>query len=280
MLLPPLACYLFYLCQIDDEKKFSNSYKGGVMRKMFGITAVALLAVSASVVPTQAGVSVQFSVAAHSEYVGFDDLEDGMDWDNMIVVDNNRIGVWVTGPSGQWVFRCRNMWYDNACDEWRYGPWWYDYYLSYGSCHGIRFHIFMNQHYPRYHERYFYHDNGLFFRYTNRHYDRGERDYRNSGHNALRWERNEPAVHREKQSVQQVNPARGGERTTVITREPSQPVRIDGGNRIDRTDRTYGNRSGGTQTRVVRERSTTRVQPSSNGTRTTRTETRREMPRR
>lgn len=251
------------------------------MRTMFGLAAVALIAVSASVVPAQAGVSVQFSVGAHSDYVGFNDLDYDMDWDNMMVVDNNRIGVWVMGPSGQWVFRCRNMWYDNSCDEWRYGPWWYDYYLSYNSFNGTRFHIFMNHHYPRYHERYFYHNNGFYLRYNHRQYDGGGRGYRNNDYNTPRMERNEPAIHREKQSMQQTNPVREQERTTtVITREPTRPVRTDGGNRVDRTDRSYGSPSVGTQTRVVRERSTTRVQPSSNGTRVVRTETRREMQRR
>jgi hypothetical protein len=247
------------------------------MRKMFGIAVVvSMLVVPGCVMTTMAGTSIQFSIEARSNYVGFNDLDDDMDWDNMMVVDNNRIGVWVMGPSGQWVFRCRDMWYDNSCDEWRYGPWWYDYYLSYGSFHGIHFHIFMNQHYPRYHERYFYHDNGFFFRYNHRYNDR------HSDYSAPRMERNGPAIHREKQTVQQVNPGRGFERTTVITRVPSQPVGIDGGDRVDRTDRSSRGPSTATRTQIVRERSAaaTRVQPSSNGTRVTRTETRREMQRR
>jgi hypothetical protein len=257
--------------------------QGGVMRKMFGIGAVlVLVAVSASVVPTEAGVSVQFSVGTHAGYVPFYDLEDDLDWDNMVVVDNDRVGFWVMAPSGRWVFRCRNMWYDYSCDEWRYGSWWYDYSLSYDPFYGVRFHIFMNRHYPRYHERYFYHDNGFYFRYNHRYnnYRHGQGD-RHSDYNAPpRIERNEPAIHREKQSVQQVNPVqREVSRTTVITREPTRPVRTDGGDRINRTS---SGRSYGSQTQVVRERSATtaRVQPSSNGTRVTRTETRREMQRR
>jgi hypothetical protein len=271
--------FVLFTPRLMMTHKVLNLYKGGVMRKMLGIPMViAMLTVPACVVPTEAGVSVQISIGAHTGYVPFYELEDDIDWNNMVIVDNNRIGLWIMGPSGRWVFRCRDMWYDNACDEWRYGPWGYDYNLTYGSFNGIGFHVFMNQYYPRYHERYFYHDNGFYSRYDHRYFDRRgsyrrEHDGRHSDYNAPRMERNEPAIHREKQGVQQVAPAR--ERTTVITRMPTQSARTDGGDRIARANRPSSGPA-------VRERSATaaRVQPSSNGTGVTRSEIRSRAQRR
>jgi hypothetical protein len=65
-------------------------------------------------------------------------------------------------------------------------------------------------------------------------------------------------------------------RTTVITRGSAQPVRTDGGNRITRSSSV---RPSGAPSQVVRERNMTIVRPSSNGSRVTRTETRREIRR-
>jgi hypothetical protein len=90
-------------------------------------------------------------------------------------------------------------------------------------------------------------------------------------------------IHREKQSVKRVGQVREVDRsrTTVITRQPSNPVRTDGAVRTTTIERKSSvSRPAVTQKQVVRERSSTRVQPSSNGTRVTKTETRREIKRR
>jgi hypothetical protein len=245
--------------------------KGGVMRKMFALPVVlSMLAIPASVVPTTAGPRVGFSVEFGSGYIGCNDFEEDMDWDNLIVINNDRIGFWLVLPSGMCVFHCRNMWYDNGYDEWRYGPWWDDYTMSYGRpYHGVSFHIYMERYYPRYHARYFYHDNGHYYWNNHREYNRRyERDDRHSDYHAPRMKSVEPAVNHETHgAVRDME----SNRTTVTIRSPSAPVRTDGGSRLDRTDRFSSDRSNAP---VVRERSATRVQPSSNGTRGTRTETR------
>lgn len=139
------------------------------MRTMIGAVGLAVVLCAAVVSNANAGVSVEVSVGGHHGFgpgvdCGFDDL----DREDLIVINNNQVGFWVMLPSGRWVFQCRSMWFDSEWNEWRYGPWWHDYAVSY-SCHchdsfrqfcpfhGVQFHTYMHRHYPKYWNRTFSH---------------------------------------------------------------------------------------------------------------------------
>jgi hypothetical protein len=247
------------------------------------VMAAALLAVSASIAPVVAGHSVSVSLQVGSGYADCDDFEDDVDWDNMIVINNDRIGFWLMLPSGMWVFRCRDMHYDYAYDEWRYGPWWNDYTVSYGChCHrhapsawcphhGTRFHVYMRRHYPRYHDRYFTRYDGQYYHHRNYH-PRSKTVYSHSpdyGPNGT---------------------VRSVEHTRTIERD--MPVRIDGGDRmhrvessrpqqvvrtnetVRRTSTVQMNRELNSSGPMMRERSTSRMQPAQGRSNITRIESR------
>jgi hypothetical protein len=275
------------------------------MRNLIGLAvALALLSIpGCSRVYGGPGVSVTFS-AGYADY-----WDDDMDWDNVIMIDNTRIGIWVMLPSGRWVLRCRSIWWDSGYDEWCFGPWWYDYSISYG-CHysypfyGVGFHTYMHRHYPRWHNHYFNHRGGHYVRRMDRH-----PVYRDNhaGHNApvIRHEAprasaqavrpepqrdNGPVIQRQRQrdnapvmrnepprdNNSVVQPQRQTERTTVITRERTI-TRTDGGDRIQRTN----NITPSHQTEITRSRTTTRDNSMRSGHSVTRTDTRsREIRRR
>jgi hypothetical protein len=271
------------------------------MRNLIGLTAlVSMMLIPGSPTTAQAGASVSLSVGFGSGYGTC--YDDDVDWDNALVLDDSRIGVWVMLPSGRWVLRIRSMWWNAEYDEWAFGPWYYDYNIAYNhhsrdhffrNCgfNAVGFHFYMSQNYRPWHERHYYSNNG---RYTRRY----------SSYEAYHQERYKgPAVrHQEPVVVREVRPSRGSERTTVIVRENKQPVRIDGGNRparienerqarmdvgtrADRIDR--GNRpekidrssAPGRQVEVTRSRATTRETGNRGGT-VTRTETRRDVRKR
>ena len=148
-----------------------------------------------------------------------DCYDDVMDWDNVIILNDNLLGYWVLLPGNHWALRCRSMWYNSGTLEWTFGPWWYDYSVVYGSpLPGVRFHIYMASHYPIWHNRYFVFSNTRYVPITERRIiiNRG-RYYRHD----------EPAIYRTR-PVQHSSPATIRS-TTVITRERNidRPARID-----------------------------------------------------
>lgn len=202
------------------------------MRNLIG-TAVAVV-LSMMLLPSccstaNAGVSVSVSVGASAGCPGegyvYEDWDDeAMDWDNVYIVNDNIIGMWVLLDNGTRLLRCRSMWYNSGSYEWTFGPWWYDYSVSYnGPFSGVRFHTYMDLHYRDWHNRYFVYSHDRYQPRVERHVivNRG------------RYMRNdEPVIYRTR-SVQQSRPA-ATERTTVITREPKQPARMNDGNRTER----------------------------------------------
>lgn len=263
------------------------------MRNLIGLAvALSLLSIpGCSRVYGGPSVSVTIS-SGYSTY-----WDDDMDWDNVVMIDDSRIGIWVMLPSGRWVLRCRSMWWDSGYSEWCFGPWWYDYSISYGyhspwPFYGVGFHTYMHRHHPRWHNHYFSHRGGHYIRRVDRH--PFYRDNR-AGHNApvIRHEAprtgdrtvrpapqrdNAPVIQREPQrtSGQVVQPQKQTERTTVITRERTV-TRTDGGDRIQRTNNAGPSR----QAEVTRSRTITRDNSTRSGGSTTRTDTRsREIRRR
>jgi hypothetical protein len=208
------------------------------MRNLIGMSVLAAMMLIPNCATTaQAGASVSVSVGFGVRYANF--YYEDIDWDNVYVIDNSRIGIWIMLPDGRWVLRCRSMWWNSDYDDWCFGPWYYDYSIAYGNFyawqpyHAIRFHVYMHQHYRPWHARYFNHHNG---RYIRRH------DVRhNGGHDAYRHNarRNAPVVTRQHEPARVTEVRRDGhnERTTVIVREKKQPVRIDGGNRPERIEK-------------------------------------------
>lgn len=258
-------------------------------------------------------VSVSSSSGCPGEGYVYEDCDyEDMDWDNVIVLNNNLIGFWVVLPSGDWALRCRAMWYNSGSFEWTFGPWWYDYSVTYGchchddyvsySCpfHGQRFHVYMDLHYHDWHNRYFV--------YTyNRYQPRVERHIIvNSGRY---YRRDEPVIYRHT-AVEKMQPGRSviPPRTTVITRtrEISRPVNNDrnstehvrqsspaapernttitrtkevrqpvvGSYRNDRTERVTANQGNSRQTEMTRTRTTTREHSNGNGNSSSRTQSR------
>jgi hypothetical protein len=251
-----------------------NSNKEVSMRNLFG-TAVAAVSLSMMVLPNccstaNAGVAVSIEASAGypaQEYGYSDYANTDVDWDNAFVINENRIGMWVWLPEGRWVLRCCNIWYDGGWNEVRFGPWWYDYStpytyhydnMYYNNCpfRTVRFHDYMNQHYNNWHNRNFVFSNNRYQPRTGRQIIVNRESY--STHTT-------PVINRhvEQQRVPACN-----ERTTVITRETKQPVRIDGGNRTQRIDNNNGNCR---QTEVTRTQTTTRDHSDGCGTTTTRT---------
>ena len=228
------------------------------MRNLLG-TAVAAVGLSMVLLPNccstaNAGMSVSVSVgvpvayeyypaeySTNCGYVVSDDEE--MNWDNVIVLNENLIGFWVLLPGSHWVLRCRSMWFNSGCDEWCFGPWWNDYSISYDChcngpyynrycpIHGERFHYYMNLHYRNWHSRYFTCTH-------NRYQPRVERQVIIS-HERIDRDRAPVIIHRQPsvpvERVQQCRPVTD-ERTIIINHESKQPVKIDGGNRTERID--------------------------------------------
>lgn len=130
---------------------------------MIGLVSLTTILSAAVGSNADACVSVELSVGTpvvHASYISRD--YDNMDREDLIIINNNQVGFWVMLPSGRWVFRCRSMWYDSGWDEWCYGPWWDNYSISYdyngpfhlfGPSHGVWFHPYMQNHYPKYWER-------------------------------------------------------------------------------------------------------------------------------
>ena len=106
-------------------------------------------------------VSVEASAGYPAPEYGYSDYANtDVDWNNAFVINDNQIGMWVWLPVGRWVLRCCNIWYDSGWNEVRFGPWWYDYsvpytyhydnmYFNYCPFRTVRFHDYMNQHYPQ-----------------------------------------------------------------------------------------------------------------------------------
>ena len=287
------------------------------MRKLFG-TAVAI-GLSMVLLPSccstaNAGVSVAVSVGASAGYgcpgegYEYEDCNDDvMDWDNVIILNDNLIGFWVLLPGNHWALRCRSMCYNSGAFEWTYGPWWYDNSISYGchcsegyisySCpfHGVRFHNYMSRNYRDWHNRYFVYNHDRYQPRVERHiivnrgrYIRHDEPVIYRSHSTERVQQCRPVTTQRttvftretrqpvriddgnrSERVQQCRPA-PTERTTVITRETRQPVRIDGGNRTERINTNQGNSR---QTEVNRTRTTTREQSNGCGNSSTRTRT-------
>lgn len=232
--------------------------------KLLGVPVlVSMLFIPGCYMRAQGGPSIEVSIGA-----GYSTCDDeDMDWDNLIVVNNDQIGFWVLLPSGQWVFKFRRMWYNNSCNEWYYGPWAIDYTVSYGChCHhgvhwrycpyhATRFHHYMNRHYHRWHDAYFYHENGRYIR-------RGPilREREMDRHSNVIIRGNEPVLYRESsRQVETARPEKTIQRTTIITRENQGHTAAGGNNRIERVDRS---RTSNKQVEVSRDKYFSRSQPS------------------
>jgi hypothetical protein len=301
-----------------------NPNKEACMRNLIG-TAVAVV-LSMMLLPSccstaNAGVSVSMSVGTSAGcqgcpgegYVFEDCSDDGMDWDNVIILNDNQIGFWVLLENGNWALRCRSMWYNSGSYEWTFGPWWYDYSISYVchchdsyvsySCpfHGVRFHNYMSIHYRDWHNRYFVYSHDRYQPIVER------RIIVNRGRY---FRHDEPAVYRHPATIEKVRPGRTvtPQRTTVITRERAirPQVRVDDGNRTElvqhsgpatsertttitrsreirqpvsnnggnRTERINTNQGNSRQTEMTRTRTTTRERSNGNGNSSTRTDNR------
>lgn len=253
------------------------------MKKLIGMSLLAAMVIVPGCATTaQAGASVSVSVGIGSGYSTY--YDEDLDWNNMIVIDNSTVGFWVMLPSGQWVFRCRSMWWNADYDNWCFGPWYYNYSIAYrchchshyhGYCpfHAVRFHAYMHTNYRPWHERHFASHQGY---YVQRY--RSHEEYR----------RNHPST----VVIRENNRGHGTrEKTTVIVRE-KEPVRIDGGTRQQRVEprrsapvnerRMEPRMSQGTERRgaeMTRSRTVTR-ESGNRSTTITRTETRRDGRRR
>lgn len=246
------------------------------MRNLIGMSVLAammLIPGSASTAQAGASVSVSVGLGVGTGYSTYYDAD--MDWDNVLVLDDSRVGVWVMLPSGRWVFRIRNMWWNAEYEEWCFGPWYDDYSIVYnyhsnnhffGNCgfHPVWFHMYMSSHYRPWHERHFYHQDGRYVRRIDnkRHEPVRVTEFRREGHN----ERPAVIVRESKPPVR----IDGGNRPAQI--ENKRPAQVDNGNRNARIDRS-SSRSGNAG--ISRPQTTTRE----SGTRTrtvTRTETRRD----
>jgi hypothetical protein len=287
--------------------KTQNHNKEVGMRNIIG-TAVAVV-LSMMLLPSccstaNAGVSVSVSIGASAGYPGegyvYEDWDDeAMDWDNVYIVNDNIISMWVLLDNGTRVLRCRSMWYNSGTYEWTFGPWWYDYSVSYNSpFSGVKFHTYMNLHYRDWHNRYFVYSQDRYQPRVERHIivNRG-RYIRN----------NKPAVYRHPATIEKVLPGRTmtPQKTTVITRETKPPVRINdvnhtervqqsapatpertttitrtkeikqpvsnsGGNRTEKINSNQGNSR---QTEMTKTRTTTQERSNGNGNSSTRTKT-------
>jgi hypothetical protein len=196
------------------------------MRNLIGMSVLAAMMLIPGCASTaQAGASVSVSIGLESGYSTYDD--DDMDWDNVLVLDNSRVGVWVTLPSGRWVFRIRNMWWNAEYEEWCFGPWYYDYSIAYnyhsynhffGNCgfNPVWFHVYMSSYHRPWHESHFNHEHGRYVR-------RIDHIRHNPRHG-------EPA------RVSEYRREGRSERPAVIVRENNRRARIDGDNRTERID--------------------------------------------
>jgi hypothetical protein len=195
------------------------------MRNLLETAAVVL---SMALLPNcaKAGLTVSVSVGCPEGYEYTDiDYDDAMDWDNVIILNDNQIGFWVLLSGNHWALRCRSMWYDSGSLEWTFGPWWYDNSISYGCrcgvgyvsycCpfHGVRFHNYMSRNYQDWHNRYFIYD-------RNRYQPRAERRVVVSRGRYIRH--NEPAVYRRhvtRTHIEQCRPVIDDRAITIDRRE-------------------------------------------------------------
>ncbi|MBN2037406.1 MAG: hypothetical protein JW768_11735 [Chitinispirillaceae bacterium] len=230
------------------------------------------------------GTSVSVSVGFSSGYVTC--YDEDMEWDNLIVIDNSRVGFWVMLPSGRWVFRCRSMWWSSAYDEWCFGPWYYDYsivyrchchshYHPYCPFHGIRFHVYMHKHYPKWHKRHFIHHRGAYVRRVDSHHR--DRHGATVVRHVERRNGKDVQTHHQSQKQKDVvrekrTPVRTIKKTTTVTREIQTPVRT---NETRRSASISNNQSTKQQVKVTRSRTVVR-QPAQTRTSksVTRTQTR------
>jgi hypothetical protein len=131
------------------------------MRNLIAVPAMfAAMLTIGSMTPSNAGVSVSFSVGMP---VGYSTCEDDPEMDNssLIMLGDGRIGYWTMLPDGRWVMRCRSMWFNRGYEAWCYGPWMIDYsvgYDPYWSVHFVNFYDFIHVNYPRYYDRNFRND--------------------------------------------------------------------------------------------------------------------------
>lgn len=248
------------------------------MRNLLG-TAVAAVVLSIVLLPNcagtaNAGMSVTVSVGASAGYgcpgegYEYSDIdyydEDVMDWDNVIILNDNLVGFWVLLPGNHWALRCRSMWYNSGSLEWTFGPWWYDYSISYDCrcngpyynrycpVHGVRFHTYMVRHYPRWHSHYFVYS-------YNRYQPRVERHIIVNRGRYIRHD--EPAIYRQhsitRTHIEQNRQCRPvtDERAIMINHTSNRSIEIDKGNRTERINDNNNIKS--RQSQVTRSRSMT-----------------------
>jgi hypothetical protein len=249
------------------------------MKNFIRMSVLAAMMLIPFVATVQAGPTVSVSFGFGLGYSTC--LDNDMDLDCAFVLDNSRVGVWVMLPSGRWALRVRNMWWNADYDDWAFGPWSYDYSVSYCyntynhfyvniPFHPVLFHAYMNNHFRPWHERYYHHQDGRYLPRFSRH-----EDYRYNRYSNARVIRNDDhdriIRHEEPVRDRESLGKRGNEHTTVTIHETKQPVRIDGGNRDTRID---NNRGSNRQPQVNRQQSETRDNSNHNSN-VTRTEPRR-----
>jgi hypothetical protein len=288
------------------KTKILNPNKEVGMRNFLGTAVAAVLAMV--LLPncagtTNAGVAVSVSFGASAVcpagYIFEACDNEIMDWDNVMVLNDNLIGYWVLLPGGHWALRCRAMWYNSGTLEWTFGPWWYDYSVVYGApLPGVRFHTYMLRHYPTWHKRYFVYSYNRYQPVVERHVIINRGRY---------YKRNEPAVYRTRtvrnagpavvksttvitrnnkvdrpvkindakknEKVRRDRSAATKQKTVTVTRERAikQPVSSSGGNRPQKITSSQGKSR---QTQMTRTRTTTRVHSNNKGNTSTKTSTR------
>lgn len=164
------------------------------MRNLIAVPAIAAVMLAAScLAPARAGVSVSINVGIPVGYsTGEDDID--MNNDELIVLNNDRVGFWIMLPNGRWAFKYRPMWFHRDYDEWYYGPWAIDYSMPYDpfwSSRCVRFQVYMNRHYPVYYGRFFRDDHWWYRGRVERCEPRNE-GWRNNEHPAYRHEEPRP----------------------------------------------------------------------------------------
>lgn len=275
------------------------------MRNIFGTALVVVL--SAVLLPNCAGsanagmtisVSINASSGCPDGYVYDDCGGDDIDWDNVIILNDNLLGYWVLLPGGHWALRCRAMWYDSGSFEWTFGPWWYDYTVTYGSpINAVGFHVYMHRHYPAWHDRYFVscqnryqprierhiilntgryyrHDEPTVYRHTTMVKAYPGRTVTHPRPLVITRERvlRQPEARNDSkgtESIRQNRPA-APERTTTITK--TREIRQPASNRSSsRCERMSSGQTGSRQTGMTRSRTTMREHSNGNSSTSTRT---------
>jgi hypothetical protein len=262
-----------FMSRLKMKTQTKNPKKEVSMRNLLG-TAVAVV-LSMVLLPNCCstananGLSVSVSVGAMAgcpeegyEYSDIDCDDEVMDWDNVIILNDNLIGFWVLLPGNHWALRCRSMWYNSGSYEWTFGPWWYDNTIAYGChcsggytsyyCpfHGVRFHNYMGLHYRDWHNRYFVYNNDRYQPRVERHIIVNRGRY---------FRHDEPAIYRQhaidRTYIEQNRQCRpvADERAILINHESNRSIEIEKGNRAEKIGN--GNKDNCRQSEVTRTRS-------------------------